>query len=273
MNYRDIEIVNSALQNAGQDALRRRQMQQQQDSEMERIALQREMQSEQTRRADAAQKAQETHWENADKAAMAKATQASQPHFKWKSNGVDVTSQNLADLKQYPVDKEESGKHRVTLVKRDDNGNEVTMNWDVDPNIDDAGKQRIGNEMATFAKQFGLGSKTLPNKSNAVEGNLTRAIANVTANPDLTPQQKFSTITALKAQLEPYMHQPDAAQLPTESDVIDNEVGATNPPPAAPQQPKEGSVPTINSQSDYDALPVGSQYRDSNGNLAVKKKR
>lgn len=36
------------------------------------------------------------------------------------------------------------------------------------------------------------------------------------------------------------------------------------------QQPVLGSVKTVNSQADYDALPSGTQYYDSNGTLATK---
>lgn len=49
--------------------------------------------------------------------------------------------------------------------------------------------------------------------------------------------------------------------------------GVPSAQPAAPVSPAGGSgnVPTVNSQSDYDALPPGARYVDSNGNLATKK--
>lgn len=43
------------------------------------------------------------------------------------------------------------------------------------------------------------------------------------------------------------------------------------PTPAPSPAAGTDQVPVISSQSDYDALPAGSQYRDSNGNLATKK--
>jgi hypothetical protein len=47
------------------------------------------------------------------------------------------------------------------------------------------------------------------------------------------------------------------------------------PPQEQPSVPQESTpkIPTINSQEEYNALPEGAQYKDSNGKIAVKKHR
>lgn len=69
-------------------------------------------------------------------------------------------------------------------------------------------------------------------------------------------------------------YQPErtiARKVPRGSNLTDA-LSQTNAPAALPVT-VAGGVPTVNSQEDYDALPPGSQYKDSSGNIAVKKKK
>lgn len=56
---------------------------------------------------------------------------------------------------------------------------------------------------------------------------------------------------------------------------LTNSVTSFAMPPGATGSPAPGGtgggIPVVNSQDDYDALPVGQQYKDSGGRLAVKK--
>lgn len=52
---------------------------------------------------------------------------------------------------------------------------------------------------------------------------------------------------------------------------LTNSVTSYAMPGAAPAAAAAPSIPTVNSQSDYDALAPGQQYKDSTGRLAVKK--
>lgn len=79
---------------------------------------------------------------------------------------------------------------------------------------------------------------------------------------------------------------PPSVLAPMFKQLLDNSSGGTNVVQAASAlkqlnspaanspntQPATDSIPTVQSQQDYDALPPGAQYRDSNGTVAIKKK-
>lgn len=69
-NYRDFEMLNNAIQNLGEGALKRRQLDEQNRREMERMAMEREIRGAQMKLS---QQAQANSQYNADRAASARA--------------------------------------------------------------------------------------------------------------------------------------------------------------------------------------------------------
>ena len=161
--------------------------------------------------------------------------------------------------------------------------------------------------MTPQGQPLGAGGYTLgPGQSRfAPQGNLTSALTPGTSasgdaeNDDTGPMGASSALSNVlqqpTAQGQPVPAKPDPTQAEKAqlikaailAEGSNNPNNTTNTPATAAQQfdelmaPKAnvatgagaGKMPTINTQADYDALPPGSQYMDSNGQVATKKAR
>ena len=307
MNIASVELLNNALQYSGDAALKRRALQQQQQQEMARIAMQQQMEQVAQSRYDS----QQAHYNtieksNSDRADAATSSEALkdkqttlQQIMSLNSTG-QLTDDSRAAVNKWLLADPHFGSTGLQIAAPSNNvgANPKAQNSAVVNSVnaikdfrDKASSADNPDEAAQYNHLADLIEQNLPANAKAAtpppmdEDTIT---THHPATPDTQDVKQVSPgqpgvhnlIFPDVPPVPPTFKTNTIAGSPAWDEVIKKHIASGGsivapPSPAAPSSTTPASpsatIPNVMSQDDYDAVPVGSSYKDANGNVRIKK--